>query len=166
MVIVKKRQYRRAGGQSLAELCTGLIVCVPLLLSAIDMSYIALGASINDNVCRDAARAAASGEPQMQNPARHAVNTGQPYDRAVAIIKTHNPTCLPIKVDDRPEVFETVRDIPPRTMGGAVDGEVEVKTKVLIVPPFVLRAFVPGGVKLTAVHSIPYTFSVRQSIKP
>ena len=81
------RFHRTANGQSLAELCAGLIVCLPVLLSVIDASYIALGASINDSVCRDAVRAAASGQPNMKGSARHAVTSGQPFDRASAIIK-------------------------------------------------------------------------------
>jgi hypothetical protein len=161
--IIMKRQLRRKQGQGLAELCAGLIVCIPVVMTCIDLGFIALGASINDSVCRDAVRAAASGRPQVTNPTRHTVNPGQePFLRAVSVIKTHNPTQLPIKISERPVIFEAVRDIPPAAMGGAVEGEVEVKTTVVIVPPFVVRAIAPGGVNLSSTHAIPYTYSVRQ----
>lgn len=152
-------------GQSLVELCASLVVCVPIILACIDASYIAMGASINDTICRDAARAAASGKPQVVNPSRHAIGPAQDsFLRAAAVIKAHNPSNLPIKVNEQPLVFETVRDIPPSNTGGAVDGEVEVKTTVLIMPPFLVNALLPSGVNLSSTHSIPYTYSVKQII--
>lgn len=160
------RNLHAAKGQSLFELCAALMIGLPLLLACIDVAYIALGASINDSICRDATRAAASARPQKIEPSRHKVGpTQDAYLRAQAVVRTHNPSNLPIKVSEQVLVFELVRDLPPATMGGAVDGEVEVKTSVLIVPPFLLQAIVPSGIILSSTHSIPYTYSLRQLLK-
>ncbi|MBX9667724.1 MAG: hypothetical protein K2X93_08910 [Candidatus Obscuribacterales bacterium] len=67
---------------------------------------------------------------------------------------------MPLKVEESPQLTETIRDYPPPDMGGAIDGEVAVKTTVLVTPPFVLRMYCPEGMRLTSQHSVPYTFVV------
>lgn len=168
VITASSRQRKRAAnGHSLAELGAGLIVGVPLLLAGIDMGFIALGATLNDSVCRDAARAAASGPPaeQTQGVNRKVQPDRSPYQRAVAVIKTHNPTNLPLKVQDKPEVMETVHDVPPAEFGGAVDGELSVKTTVTIVPPFVMRMYLPEGIELASKHLVPYTYVIMPTKK-
>lgn len=156
--------HRLVTGQSLVELSAVLVVCLPILLCCVDAVFIALGASINDGICRDATRAAGSGKPQSAIPGLHAVAAdASPYLRAVAVIREHNPTDLPIKVGDNPEVQEAVKDIPPDNMGGAVDGRVQVTTTVQVIPPFLLSGVVPEGVTLKSTHSMPYTYTVRQT---
>lgn len=158
---------RRARGQSLVELCAGLIVGVPLILAGIDMGFIALGASINDSVCRDAARAAASGPPSAQSTAANRkVSPGQtPYQRVLSVIRKHSPTNLPLKVLDKAEIVESVRDLPSATTGGAVDGDIAVKTTVSITPPFILRAYCPTGIELCSKHLMPFTYVVMPAKK-
>ena len=162
-----KTDRRRARGQSLVELCAGLVVGVPLILAGIDMGFIALGASINDSVCRDAARAAASGPPSSQSTsANRKVTPGQtPYQRVQAVIRKHSPSHLPLKVLDQADIVETVRDLPSTITGGAVDGDIAVKTTVSITPPFILRAYCPTGIELCSKHLMPFTYVVMPAKK-
>jgi hypothetical protein len=157
-----RKQQRGTRGQSLVELCAGICVGIPILLACIDMGFIALGATINDNVCRDAVRAAASGPPASETPAvGRRVQQGQsPHQRVLAVIKKHNPTNLPLKVLARPEIVENVRDVPPAVTGGAVDGDIIVQTTVSITPPFILRAYCPTGIELSSKHLLPFTYVV------
>jgi hypothetical protein len=145
----------------------GLIVGVPLILAGIDMGFIALGASINDGVCRDAARAAASGPPALQSTGENRkVFPGQtPYVRVLSVIRKHSPSNLPLKVLERAEIVESVRDLPSTTTGGAVDGDIAVKTTVSITPPFILRAYCPAGIELCSKHLMPFTYVVMPANK-
>ncbi|MBY0551358.1 MAG: hypothetical protein K2W95_29020 [Candidatus Obscuribacterales bacterium] len=157
-------KHRSSKGQSLVELAAVIMVCLPVLLCCIDASYIVLGGYINDIVCRDATRAAASGKPEMVNPVPHSLNAAQnAYQRAVAVIKEHNPSNMPIKVSEKPVVLEEVQDMPPGNMGGAVEGKVTVTTTVLVIPPFLVQRMVPSGVTLIAKHTVPITYTVRQT---
>ena len=45
------------------ELCAGLIILVPLVLVLFDLAVIVIGVQVNDQTCRQAARAASSGDP-------------------------------------------------------------------------------------------------------
>jgi len=159
---IGNRRGRRSIGQGAVELCVSMIVLVPIVLAGIDLGFIALGSTINDNVCRDAARAAGSGEAAEMFPgAAHLVQPNTPpYQRAVAVIKKQSPSNLPIRVMENPEVVETVRDIPPKEMGGAIDGDIAVKTTVVIVPPCILKEFHPTGFTLSSRHIVPFTYVV------
>ncbi|HNG19502.1 MAG TPA: hypothetical protein PLI59_10015, partial [Candidatus Obscuribacter sp.] len=57
------RKVRNKKGQGAAELVGAIVCLVPVILVVIDLGVVAIGAGINDAVCRDAARAAASGPP-------------------------------------------------------------------------------------------------------
>jgi len=165
-----KQRVRSNTGSGLVELCAALIFGVPLVLAATDLGVIALGAYTNDCVCRDAARAAASGAPAATTaPATQEISANEsPYDRAVAVIDNHLPTKLPIKVSDQPQLSENLNYIPTPDVGGSVDGSVSVKTSVVILPPFILaQYFGPGGLTLTSRHTDSYTYVVpRQPEQP
>ncbi len=159
---------RAQRAQSMAELAAGLAVAFPVLLCVIDLGYIAMGASSNDSVCREAAAAAASGPPSTTTaPSTHTLNAGQSgYDLAVSVIKVHQPTKLPAQVSEQPTVSEQLNDVPPPEQGGSVDGEISVTTTVLIKPPFLLGAyFGSNGVTLSSKHVAPFTYVVPQVTK-
>jgi hypothetical protein len=156
---------RQRCGQSLVELVAGLAVCLPVFLAIVDMGYIAIGASANDSVCREAAQAAASGPPSTTvAPSTRALSAGQSgYDIAVSVIKIHQPTRVPAKVSEQPEVSEQLTDVPPPDQGGSVDGEISVTTTVVITPPFLVGAyFGKNGLSLTSKHVAPFTYVVPQ----
>ncbi len=154
---------RQQGGQSMVELAAGLIVCVPVFLSVIDLGFIAMGASANDSVCREAAEAAASGPPSTTAaPSTRQLSAGQSgYDLAVSVIKVHQPTNVPAKVSEQPNVTEMLTDIPPPEQGGSVDGEIAVMTTVVITPPFIIGAyFGKDGLSLSSKHVAPFTYVI------
>lgn len=147
----------------------GLIVAVPIVLCIIDLGFIAMGASANDNVCREAAQAAAAAPPSTTTaPSSQKLVVGQAaYDAAVSVIKVQQPTNLPAKVSDQPEVKESLTDVPPKDAGGAVDGDVSVTTTVFITPPFLVGAyFGKDGVNLKSTHVTPFTYVVPKEQPP
>ncbi len=154
---------RQQGGQSMVELAAGLIVCVPVFLAVIDLGFIAMGASANDSVCREAAEAAASGPPSTTAaPSTRQLSAGQSgYDLAVSVIKVHQPTKVPAKVSEQPDVTEILTDVPPPEQGGSVDGEISVMTTVVITPPFIIGAyFGKDGLSLSSKHVAPFTYVI------
>jgi len=145
------------------EMIGALIVCVPIVLSVIDLGFIAMGASANDSVCREAADAAASGPPSTNvAPSTNQLSAGKSgYDLAVSVIKVHQPTNVPAKVSETPDVTESLTDVPPPEQGGSVDGEISVTTTVVITPPFLIGAyFGKNGLSLTSKHVVPFTYIV------
>lgn len=140
---------RREKGQSLVELGTALIVVIPLLLVLLNGAFVFLGATLNDAVCRDAARAAASGPPSTIAP-------GVPRQRAKSVIKRVYQSGLPMKVRESVEIVETVKDIPPDATGGAVDGQITVGTTIDVYPIFTLLG--AGPLTLKSKHTVPITY--------
>ncbi len=156
----------RCSGQGLAELCAGLVVIIPVALTCIDLGTIALGATVNDNICRDAARAAASGPPGLPlvGNARSVSPSQAPYQRALAVVRNQTPKNLPIKVAEQIQVVETLRDVPSADIGGGIDGEVDVSTTAQIVPPFLVSAITgPKGIILNSKHIVSYTYTLPQA---
>lgn len=150
-IVRRKRRSSSRSGQALVELAAGLIVVIPLLLIVIDCAIICIGASLNDSVCRDAARAAASGPPSNLNP-------GAPTQRAVTVIKHIYYSSMPMKVREAIVIAENVRDVPPQFMGGGVDGDVTLQTTIDIYPPFLVRAIGAKQVVLKSKHTVPITY--------
>ncbi|HIA50965.1 MAG TPA: hypothetical protein EYN91_02610 [Candidatus Melainabacteria bacterium] len=162
MVSLKPARKRHREGQGLVEVVGVLICVVPAVLLVIDLGMIAIGAGLNDQACRDAARAAASGPPSdLTKGENRQVGAGTaPYDRAEAVVKKIYSTRLPMKVREKIETVETVRDIPT-DIGGAVDGEISVKTTIDIFPPFLAGAIVGNqGYTLNSTHTVPITYVV------
>ncbi|HEY9789983.1 MAG TPA: hypothetical protein V6D22_06275 [Candidatus Obscuribacterales bacterium] len=153
---------RHAAGQSFIELGAAMIVLVPILLLLIDLSIIAIAAGLNDSVCRDSARAAASGPPAGTPVAYNQVlpPASEPYKRALAVVKSIYATHIPAKVRDTIQVTESVVDVPPAPQGGSVTGDVAVQTTIDVYPPFIVRAITPGGIALACRHSVAYTYVV------
>ncbi len=148
--------------QGLVEVVCILICLVPVVLLVIDLGMIAIGAGLNDQACRDAARAAASGPPSIVSKGdnRNLSSGTSPYDRAQTVVKKIYSTQLPMKVREKIEAVETVRDIPTEA-GGAIDGEVSIKTTIDIFPPFIAGAVVGSqGVSLKCMHTVPITYVV------
>ncbi len=113
--------------------------------------------------CREAAASAAAGPPSTSSaPSTRVLSAGQSgYDLAVSVIKVHQPTKLPAKVSEQPDVSEQLIDVPPPEQGGSVDGEIAVTTTVVITPPFLLGAyFGKNGISLSSKHVAPFTYVI------
>ncbi|MCA9805444.1 MAG: hypothetical protein KC777_25915 [Cyanobacteria bacterium HKST-UBA02] len=166
---MKRKAFASRGtnAQSLTELAAALALLVPVLLVVIDLCILGTGAALNDVVCRDAARAAASGPPSDTTLAtnRDVVPGKTPYQRAIAVIERIYHSNLPVKVRDDMKIIETVRDVPPPPYQGAVDGEISVETTVDIYPPFLVGAIMgavvgDAGVAVKSKHVVPFTYTI------
>lgn len=151
---------RSSRAQSFVELGTGMVVLLPLVLAVIDMGFIGVGASINDAVCRDAVRAAASGPPSQKVKGIRKVGPGsEPYKRALSVLKMQAPSNASVSINEQMEIEENLEeDEPAEEIGGSVVGEISVRTTVSIVPPFQLQMF-SGPVTLSSTHTQPYTYA-------
>lgn len=159
----KKRARRSCRAQGLAELAAALVIIVPLVLLVIDCVVITIGAAINDQVCRDAARAAASGPPgSLITGINRTVPAGSPpYSRALAVVQHIWVSNIPAKVRDALILTETVSDVPPAEIGGPIEGDVSVETTVDVYPPFLLRTLVgSAGIAFHSRHDVTYTYIV------
>lgn len=159
--IASKLTPRSKTGQGIVELVTALVCLVPVGLVLIDLGVVAIGAGINDAACRDAARAAASGAPSDLTLAdnRTIGPDKSPYQRAQSVIKKIYATNVPAKIRQNIEAIETIKDVPALEAGGAVDGEVSVKTTIDVYPPFIVGKVVgDGGIALSAKHIVPITY--------
>jgi hypothetical protein len=145
----------RKRGQSLVELGAGLLVIIPMILVILDLAVLVIAVQTNDNACREAARIAASGDP----------NSAQ--IRAQSVINRANTTSHGIvsnfrliSVDLSPaNMASQVAALQP--YGGTITGTVTVTTDV-DVRPFVVQWVYSGGQPLTfrSRQSFPFTYVV------
>ncbi len=132
----------RTGGQSLIELVAILLVALPIVLILFDSAVIMMAVATNDAACRDAARAAASGPPGLlaEGNQRSVAPGDPPSKRAGAVLKrVYAPNGF-LKILEHVDVHETIKSpIPTATTGGgAIIGEVTVRTTADVYPPFIV----------------------------
>lgn len=148
-----KSRRNNEKAQSAIELVAGAMVIIPLVLFGIDCSVMYMGQSMNASICRDAARAAASGPPTVLSP------TLTPRARAEAVVRRSQKTEGAIRLDPNPIVTETVVRTPTQPFGGMVEGTVTVRSSVDVYPPFIIRHCVNrGAVRVTAEQTFPFTW--------
>jgi hypothetical protein len=150
-------------GQSLIELVSVFAVLLPVVLVLIDLGVVAIAVAVNDNVCRDAARAASSGPPGTYTRCedREVGENDPPKRRAVTVIQMSSPKGDGMKVRDNALVTETIRNA---TAGDAVDGYMTVETIMDVSPPFLVRAIAGSQVHVKARHKFPITYVVPTQI--
>lgn len=149
----KNSRSRRA--QSLVELCVGLLVLVPIILIFFDLAVIVIGVQVNDQTCKQAARAASSGDPVSANQraqsivARANQQGSSMLSNFILSSVTFNPASL---LTDRAALDP---------YGGTVSGTVTVNTTVDI-RPFLVPYVYSGGAPLTfrSSQTYPFTFVV------
>ena len=142
---------RRARGQSLMELAVGLAVLIPVILVIFDLAMIVLAVQTNDALCREAARAAASGDPNTMN------------QRATAVIKQQN-----LKSKGMASNYQLISLTSTASAsylaslgqyGGPVNGNVTAQTQV-DVKPFVVQ-YAYGGqspLQFKSSQTFPFTY--------
>jgi Flp pilus assembly protein TadG len=142
-------------GSSMLELVCGLMIMVPLILLVIDLAFMYEGASQNKTICREAARAAASGPP-------NAVSPGTPQKRADAVAQPYQHTTGPFRFATNCVVKENVlQPLPEAPYGGPVAGEVTVETTVHVSPPFIVRLICESkDIRFVASETFPYTYTM------
>lgn len=137
-------QLKLNRGQSTVELIAGVVIIIPLVLFLIDASIITVCSFKNDAVCREACRAAASGDPKDCQAAATAevekANSGGFAKFVVENAKANN-----VEV--------------PATGHGLVSGSVTVKTSANVHAPFVIGLIVPNF-KVESEQSFPITYNI------
>lgn len=146
----------------MVEFLCGLVVLVPIVLLAIDLVSIYSGYSLNNRMCADAARAAASGPPDAlmsRSPRSRAEGViHNVYDEAT--VKKYNVLGRVVIHPDCVVTERLTSPIPSAALGGPIDGDVTVQTTVDVIPPFLIKQFMPGGVTLSTQQTFPYTYIV------
>ncbi len=143
---------RLRSGQSMVELVCGLFILIPLVLVLFDLAVIVIAVQVNDQTCRQAARAAASGDPASAMQRAQAV-VARANQQGSSMMSNYtlaalnfNPTTLP---------GDAAALVP---FGGTVTGTVSVDTTV-DVKPFIVPYVYSGGAPLTFRSSQTYPFS-------
>jgi Flp pilus assembly protein TadG len=152
----------RNSGQSLIEVTVGIIVLVMVALVLIDLAVILFGVQLNDANCRNAAGAAAEGNP-AEAASRAATVIDHANARANAPIISHFHLVLPVetKIVNQPKSQIDVTSGTQVNPGGAVTGTVGVTTEVEV-RPFLVHYLVGGKSPLTfkAHQSAPINYVV------
>ncbi len=152
---------RNRHGQSLVELATGLLVVIPILLALMDCAFLVVGAAAADNLCRDAARAAASGPPGLLTAGERTVsNAGEPVKRAKTVMNRIYNLGIPVKVrESELKVIEKLENpIPPNDLGGSINGTVVVSSTVDVYPPFIIGVVTHQSIAMRSRHGFPFTY--------
>ena|SRR5579883_250855 len=151
-----------ASGVHLVELLAGLIVLVPLVLYGIDYACLLYAGQLNATGCAGACRSAANGPPACYTSDR---NT--PSARAKAFLSRMHSAGGIIVMKKTVGCVESVQPPYPPTAGGSeskttyyggsVTGQVTIKTRCDVFPPFALP-FVTKHATLYATQSYPITW--------
>lgn len=164
-----KRHFKaktRQSGQSLVELATGLIIAIPIMLALMDCCVLVIGAAAADTMCRDAARAAASGPPGQMTAGQHDVGPSEePHKRAKSVMEKIYNLGIPVKLPpDGIKVKEQLENpLPDATTGGAINGTVVVNSTVNVYPPFIVGVVLQHSIDMKSRHGFPFTYVVRPS---
>lgn len=140
-------------GQSLVELVVGLIALVPVMLVIFDIAVLVLAVQQNDSICREAARAAAAGDPSAMRA------------RATAIVSKANLTSKGIVSNY--QLISVTNNVDPTYLasisqfGGPINGNVTVVTQV-DVRPFVVQWVYAGKspLQFQSKQTIPFTYQM------
>lgn len=143
------------GGQSLIEVTVGIIVLVPVVICLIDLAVILLGVQTNDANCRNAARAAASGDPSEATFRAQTVMARSSMQANPPLISGSKlSTTVDVKVISQPITEPDIATGKQISPGGPITGTATVTSEVQI-RPFVVH-MVYGG-------KLPLTFTSKQS---
>jgi Flp pilus assembly protein TadG len=136
---MKLSNTRRANfgnsGQSLLEATFGVVVIAIVVIALIDVTIVLYGVSLNDSACRNAARAAAAGDPAEANE-RAQLAIDQSKTIASASMISQPKLIAPAEVV---LISQPISRHDPDTgklfnPGGLVTGNVTVQTQVEIRP--------------------------------
>lgn len=154
-----RMRRRKSSGQSTVELVCGLFVLVPLVLVLFDLAVIVIGVQVNDQTCRQAARAAASGDPVSAMQRAQAVVARANQQGSSMLSNFTLITPLTFVPDD---VLEETEKLVP--YGGTVSGTVTVQTEVDI-HPFIVPYVYSGGapLKFRSSQTFPFTHVVKNT---
>lgn len=151
---------RKNSGQQIIEMAAGLLVLIPVIMGLIDIAVVLIGVNVNDTVCRDAARAAAQGNP-LASPGSGSYS----MDRAQAVVtqRDNQKGGYIAKI----QLLTTGSDgssvnagtpLPDPTFGGAFTGSVSIVTQTTVKIPAYIPGVVPNQIDLKAKQVFPITY--------
>lgn len=133
------------------ELIGGLTLLIPIVLAFFDLSFLVLGATTNDTICRNATRIAAAGSPET---------AAQRAEMALARERQQTGPLRNLRIVNGYPINQGTSD--PNAQGPA-GGQVTLRTSVDVQLPVPLEAFVNlRQVTVSSEQTYPYTF-VRKS---
>lgn len=148
----------RYRGQSTVELVCGLFVLIPLVLILFDLAVIVIGVQVNDQTCRQAARAAASGDPATADQRAQAVVTRANQQGSSML---SNFFLRPLIFNPSSVVADAGALVP---YGGTVSGTVTVQTRVDILPFIVPHVYSHGQpLQFVSSQTFPFTHVVKNT---
>lgn len=157
------RPVRKSAAQSLTELMVGLILLIPILLVIFDAAVVVIAVSLNDSVCRDAARAAAGGRPIDFVDGNGTTQTANARARALAVIQRAN-TSMKGYITGVTLVDADSGPTPPNptgpdpNFGGQYYGTYTVVTEVGIKLPAAIPGLTPDTLAMKSKQTFPITF--------
>ncbi|CAN5590230.1 hypothetical protein BH11CYA1_BH11CYA1_40450 [soil metagenome] len=125
---------RRREGASLVEVTVGSVVLFFVVIILVDLGLLIYGVSLNDAVCRDAARKSASGNP-INAEQRALLFVDQMNSRNSGFV-SHFRLVPPVKAEitSQPKLRRNPENDQLVNPGGLVTGSVTVTTEVEIKP--------------------------------
>ncbi len=160
--------YKNNSGSGLIEVAVGFMFFMVIVLTFLDLQLVLHGATLNDAIARDAARAASAGPPGklIESKDRVLANNDAPFKRASSVVNSRRTTLSsPFEIADSIDVTETVEPpIPSELFGGPVMGTVTVRTTILIHPRFILGFLKIKTIPLTASKSFPYSWVIKSDM--
>jgi hypothetical protein len=143
-------QVRAGQGFVLVEFLAGLLVVVPVLLLILDLAMIILGVQISDTACREAARAAASGDPRYATARATAVIKSTPGATAGLVSNLHL-----VKVSSTVTTAAVDKLV---VYGGPVLGNVTVQTAIEVHPFLLQWAYSGQPLTFHSSQTFPFTY--------
>ncbi len=171
MIFSKRHLSKRTGrrsGQQLVELAAGLLVLIPIFLLIIDVVVFYLAATLNDNACRDAARAASVIEPVASDSSGNLSGSSPIRQRAASVV-TKMQHLDGYIIGPRLQTVSLSSDFKRPSnaiMGGNFEGSVEVTTQVDYRLPATIPGILPAQVTLTSRQSFPLTAVLAPQVVP
>jgi len=141
--------YQSRKGQSLVEMCAGLLIAIPILLLIVQTVEAFIGFQVNEKTCREAARVAANGDPASAEQRAQSIVSKANEEKSWIVADLHLNS---VKSMANPMNVQLSK-------GSIPFGSVEVETAVEIKPIF-LSQFVPKNrfCVFVARQSFPYTY--------
>ena len=155
------RRHRYGSGQSFVELAAGLALLVPIGLALFDFSVLMVASGVNDNVCNEAARAAASGRPANFTDSNGTVHNETALERAQGVVNRagQNPHGYIQKIYLDPTTTGPVNlTVPDATYGGQYTGTFAVQTKSDVQMPASIPGLTPNIMTVMSKQAYPITF--------
>ena len=154
-----KLPHRQKAASSLVEVTCGSVVFCLVAIILVDLGILIYGVSLNDSVCRDAARKSATGNP-VNAESRALFFIDQTNSRNNGLVSRFR-LIPPVKtiITSQPRLRRNAENDQPVNPGGLITGSVTLTTEVEI-SPFLLHYLIGQKLplKLRSTQSFPISY--------